>query len=996
MAVQMDTPSALSSRERAEHLYNKNVELENTRRKSAHSRVPYDPSVWQQIRENYEAIILQDYAFSEQNEIELALWQLHYRRIEELRALFNAAVSSNTASVTQNGNGGSTRPDRLSRIRSQFKTFLSEATGYYHELILKIRAKYGLPLGSFSDGPENQFFLTKDGHKSNDIKKGLISCHRCLIYLGDLARYKGIYGDGESKTRDLAAASSYYLQASSLWPSSGNPHHQLAIVAAYHGDEFLAIYRYFRSLAVESPFSTARDNLIIAFERNRQNYSQLLADLKTSKVKVAAPRMNGKMRGRGEFKSFSKDNRNQSIPSKEKALSIPETLKSFSVKFVRVNGILFTRTSLETFEDVMLMTKNELMVLLSSGSDEKHNFGSDVAECGLFIVRLVAILIYTVHNVNRESENQSHAEILQRSVLLENAHTAIFELMGHVVERCSQLHDSLSSYLLPGVLVFVEWLASHPDVATINESGEKQAYARLFFWNSCISLFNKLLLSGFSVDGEDESCFFNMGEYEDGEIGNRLALWEDFELRGFLPLHPAHQILDFSGNHSFGHDGGVKEKRTRVQRIIAAGKTFSNAVRVGEQGIFFDTNSKKFVIGAEPQSCTDFALSCGPEMPLLNPTGEELPIKKKPDVEVLKPSAPILEAEDEEEVIVFKPSAVDKPADPIFPAFTSYEKPSAVDKPADPIFPAFTSYEDLGVVSNRTAVDSGAYTRSVSASPNGLLLQNGVDTMIRPAPVAYATPQHLHDAKPHISGWLADQPASLANGFKNISLMGDGNSQRPSEHLSTLRSAALSLPFSQSLNVNNGSGYPIQQMSDVMLPKIDFHVSSQTNNICTVNSQSISPVSSKKNPVSRPIRQTGPPPGFAPAPKSSDGLNGWSSMKAQNPIIDDYSWLDGYEKPSPAKRDIGFNLHTNLNRTFFNNLDKSYGMPGMINFPFPGKQASAFHVPAENNKTWQEYQFPDDLKLYEQQQQQQLKVSQSMTLPEQFQGQSPWEGRYLV
>ena len=42
---------------------------------------------------------------------------------------------------------------------------------------------------------------------------------------------------------------------------------QLAILATYSGDEFVAVYRYFRSLAVDSPFSTARDNLIVAFEK---------------------------------------------------------------------------------------------------------------------------------------------------------------------------------------------------------------------------------------------------------------------------------------------------------------------------------------------------------------------------------------------------------------------------------------------------------------------------------------------------------------------------------------------------------------------------------------------------------------------------------------------------------------------------------------------------------------------------------------------------------
>jgi hypothetical protein len=42
---------------------------------------------------------------------------------------------------------------------------------------------------------------------------------------------------------------------------------QLAILASYSGDELASIYCYFRSLAVDNPFSTARDNLIIAFEK---------------------------------------------------------------------------------------------------------------------------------------------------------------------------------------------------------------------------------------------------------------------------------------------------------------------------------------------------------------------------------------------------------------------------------------------------------------------------------------------------------------------------------------------------------------------------------------------------------------------------------------------------------------------------------------------------------------------------------------------------------
>jgi len=208
--------------------------LENKRRRSAQAQVPSDPNAWQQIRENYEAIILEDHAFSEKHNIEYALWQLHYKRIEELRAYFNAAHTS-VSSKSSPGGKGSVRPDRITKIRLQFKTFLSEATGFYHDLIMNIRAKYGLPLGYFEDS-ENKIVMEKDEKKSSQMKKGLISCHRCLIYLGDLARYKGLYGGSDSKKREYAAASSYYLQAATIWPSSGNPYHQvfgIPVSAAY-------------------------------------------------------------------------------------------------------------------------------------------------------------------------------------------------------------------------------------------------------------------------------------------------------------------------------------------------------------------------------------------------------------------------------------------------------------------------------------------------------------------------------------------------------------------------------------------------------------------------------------------------------------------------------------------------------------------------------------------------------------------------------------------
>jgi protein SMG7 len=203
-------------------LFAQNAELKSLLEKSAQSKVPSDPNIWLQMRENFEKMILADHDFCEKHEIEYILWQLHYKRIEE----FRHHISSASSAASQNGKS-SVNADRIKRIKSAFRSFLSEASGFYHDLMYKIKSSYGLPVGYFSESPENAGNAAKNDKKTSDVKKALISCHRCLIYLGDLARYKGMFGDGDSATREYAAASSYYKEAASICPSSGNPHHQV-------------------------------------------------------------------------------------------------------------------------------------------------------------------------------------------------------------------------------------------------------------------------------------------------------------------------------------------------------------------------------------------------------------------------------------------------------------------------------------------------------------------------------------------------------------------------------------------------------------------------------------------------------------------------------------------------------------------------------------------------------------------------------------------------
>ncbi|KAI3986300.1 hypothetical protein MKX01_028581 [Papaver californicum] len=971
MTIPMDNTCASSSRKLVQNLFNKNAELENKRRKSSQARLPSDPSAWQQMRENYETIILEDHAFSEKHEIEFLLWQLHYRRIEELRVHLNAALAS-AGSTTYPGGKGHAHPDRIKKVRSHLKTFLTEATGFYHDIVLKIRAKYGLPVDHFSKDSENQIVLAKNEKRSAEMKKGMLSCHRCFIYLGDLARYKGLYGEGDSKTSDFAATSSYYLQAASLWPSSGNPHHQLAILASYVGDDFLSIYRYFRSLAVNSPFSTARDNLIIAFEKNRQSYLQLSGDAKASSVRNIPVRKTRKGRGKADTVMQLEDSKVDSRSIKEIRCSITETFKNFCVRFVRLNGILFTRTSLETFEEVFSMVGSDLHVLLSSGPKDELNFGSDAAGNEIFIVRLVVVLIFTVHNVKRESEGQSYAEILQRSVLLQNAFAAAFDFVAHILQRCTQLSDPCTSYLLPGILVFIEWLACHLDIAVGGDLEEKQASARSLFWSHCITFLNKLISTD---DDGDESCFFNMSTYVEGETGNRLALWEDFELRGFLPLLPAQLILDFSKKISAGCDGG-KEKRARVQRILAAGRVLLNIVKIDQGGVYFDQKSKKFLVGVEPQISEDLMCTSLTDMTGYNCTRQEDQVEKI----VKQPNGQAYsEGEDDDEVIVFKPTIV--------------------EKLVDVVSPNLISNQVLGPSENGVNAEWADSAVPFSAP---LHLQSSLDVSNQALPSFGKTvpPQHLPPTSLGAVIWPVERHSYLSNGMNNLSVAGSGvvTKEDVQQGFTSFHPQfSGDIPQSVKLAIGSLCNGDSKAVEAVIPSKYDSIVSSGevTENV-TVNSSLPFPVSSKKNPVSRPVRHLGPPPGFSPVrPKSTtDNMKGGLELKNEISPPDDYTWLDGYQLPSSIKGTLPHSTN-NKGNLFPSVISASSGFSNAVSSPFAGKLDPTMLAQTENWNAKQDY-FLQGLKLY-QEQHQQLQQSSQLYAPQQdHQGQSVWSGNFFV
>jgi protein SMG7 len=77
--------------------------------------------------------------------------------------------------------------------------------------------------------------------------------------------------------------------------------------------------------------------------QNRQSYAQLPGSNKVPPAKTVPPCSTGRGRGRGEVRFQPKDTATE-IAARDRECSVPDTLKAFYVRFVRLNGILFTRT----------------------------------------------------------------------------------------------------------------------------------------------------------------------------------------------------------------------------------------------------------------------------------------------------------------------------------------------------------------------------------------------------------------------------------------------------------------------------------------------------------------------------------------------------------------------------------------------------------------------------------------------------------------------------
>ncbi|KAG0217096.1 Smg-6, nonsense mediated mRNA decay factor [Mortierella sp. GBA43] len=268
------------------------------------------------LKDIYEEALLEDLVAAAEKSVDERLWRhVFYTPIEELRAELRKIDKDST---------------RRQEVMGELGKLLDKGTGFYYELITTLRCDHEIDLNTIAvdvlhadsgvnkskptletkptqsrtrNGKTRQQSRSKEDFSTPSYSaEALASCiQKCLIYLGDLARYRtnirletktmlaGAQPAADTNAaKDLQnkptasewhAAYQFYKRAIQTFPDSGKPFGQLAILASYANDDLDALYWYTLSLGAKCPSTVVRDNLKVFFSRYQNRYKDLLSSI---------------------------------------------------------------------------------------------------------------------------------------------------------------------------------------------------------------------------------------------------------------------------------------------------------------------------------------------------------------------------------------------------------------------------------------------------------------------------------------------------------------------------------------------------------------------------------------------------------------------------------------------------------------------------------------------------------------------------------------------
>uniref|UniRef100_U3IS12 Nonsense-mediated mRNA decay factor n=1 Tax=Anas platyrhynchos platyrhynchos TaxID=8840 RepID=U3IS12_ANAPP len=162
-----------------------------------------------------------------------------------------------------------------STLECAYRTHLVAGIGFYQHLLLYIQSHYQLELQCCIDWTHvtDPLIGCKKpvSASEKEMEWAQMACHRCLVYLGDLARYQNELAGVDTEL----LAERFYYQALSVAPQIGMPFNQLGTLAGSKYYNVEATYCYLRCIQSEVSFEGAYGNLKRLYDKAAKMYHQL-------------------------------------------------------------------------------------------------------------------------------------------------------------------------------------------------------------------------------------------------------------------------------------------------------------------------------------------------------------------------------------------------------------------------------------------------------------------------------------------------------------------------------------------------------------------------------------------------------------------------------------------------------------------------------------------------------------------------------------------------
>uniref|UniRef100_A0A672UVJ8 Nonsense-mediated mRNA decay factor n=1 Tax=Strigops habroptila TaxID=2489341 RepID=A0A672UVJ8_STRHB len=277
-----------------------------------------------------------------------------------------------------------------STLECAYRTHLVAGIGFYQHLLLYIQSHYQLELQCCIDWTHvtDPLIGCKKpvSASEKEMEWAQMACHRCLVYLGDLARYQNELAGVDTEL----LAERFYYQALSVAPQIGMPFNQLGTLAGSKYYNVEATYCYLRCIQSEVSFEGAYGNLKRLYDKAAKMYHQL----KKCETRRLSP---SKKRGKDIKRLLVSFMYLQSL-LQPKSSSLDSELTSLC------------QSVLEDFNLCLFYLPSPPNLSSTSEDEEEYESGYSFLP-DLLIFRMVIICLMSVHSLKRAGSKQYSAAI---------------------------------------------------------------------------------------------------------------------------------------------------------------------------------------------------------------------------------------------------------------------------------------------------------------------------------------------------------------------------------------------------------------------------------------------------------------------------------------------------------------------------------------------------------------------------------------------------------